>query len=600
MSMDYSLSLQSLRSRYQCGALTPEQMIRDVFDSIGKDEHHCWITRLDEKQLAKYTDALREKGPAALPLYGIPFAIKDNIDLAGVPTTAACPEYTYVPEHSAYVVQRLLDAGAIPIGKTNMDQFATGLVGTRTPHGATTNPFNNEYIAGGSSSGSAVAVSHGLVSFALGTDTAGSGRVPAAFNNIIGMKPTRGLLSTEGVVPACRTLDCVSIFALGMDDLQTIYSITRDFNKNDPWAVISKNEKKTANRQFKFGIPRPSDLNFFGNEDYERLYREAIIKCEQMGGERIEIDYQPFAVAAKLLYEGPWLAERYSVIKDLIKSKSHAIHPIIKSVIEPAADIGAADAFEKIYELRKIKHLTDRIINELDFLLLPTTGTIYRLDEVIQNPMQLNSNLGYYTNFMNLLDYSGIALPAGFSADGLPFGITMVADSFHDQLLMDYGKKYMLDYEYNIGATNFRTVSKEGELIHNPVDENFIKVVVCGAHMSGMALNSQLTERDAQLVSKTRTANKYRLFALDGAPPLRPGLMFDDNQGSYIEVEVWALPKQHLADFVALVPPPLGFGRVELENGNNEFGFICEPRGFLNAKEITHLGSWRAYCNQKK
>jgi len=598
MSMDYSLSLQSLRSRYQSGALTPQQMICDVLDRIGKDEHHCWITRFDEEQLTKYTDALRGKDPAALPLYGIPFAIKDNIDLAGVPTTAACPEYTYVPEHSAYVVQRLLDAGAIPIGKTNMDQFATGLVGTRTPYGATLNPFNNEYIAGGSSSGSAVAVSLGQVSFALGTDTAGSGRVPAAFNNIIGMKPTRGVLSTQGVVPACRTLDCVSIFALGMDDLQTVYSITQDFNKNDPWAVKSKEGKNIASRQFRFGVPRTTELNFFGNKEYKRLYQEAITKCEQMGGERIEIDYQPFAVAAKLLYEGPWVAERYSVIKDLIKSKLHAIHPVIKSVIEPAAEMGTVDAFEKIYELKKIKHQTDMIMNELDFLLLPTTGTIYRLDEVIQNPVQLNSNLGNYTNFMNLLEYAGLALPAGFTVEGLPFGITLVANKFHDQQLLDYGKRYMQNYGNNIGATNFKSYICNTEKIQN-ADDAVINVVVCGAHMSGMALNSQLTDRDAKLVSKTRTAGKYRLFALAGGPPFRPGLLYDEKAGNRIEVEVWSLPKNKLADFVALIPPPLGLGRVELEDGSNESGFICEPRGFDGADEITQFGSWRSFIASK-
>lgn len=600
MSMDYSLSLSSLQSRYQSGILTPQQMIRDVLDHIGEDEHHCWITLLDEKQLTEYIDALQGKDPATLPLYGVPFAIKDNIDLAGVPTTAACPEYTYIPECSAYVVQRLINAGAIPIGKTNLDQFATGLVGTRTPYGATLNPFDNEYIAGGSSSGSAVAVSLGQVSFALGTDTAGSGRVPAAFNNIIGMKPTRGMLSTQGVVPACRTLDCVSIFALGMDDLQAIFPIVRDFNINDPWSRKFRNANKSIKSKFRFGVPPTSDLDFFGNREYERLYREAIIKCERLGGERIEIDYQPFAAAAKLLYQGPWIAERYAAIREIMEKNPDAIHPVIRDIITPAININAVDVFEKIYELKELKQKTDQILSEIDFLLLPTTGTIYKITDVLEDPVQLNSSLGYYTNFMNLLDYAGIALPAGFTANGLPFGITMVADTFHDYLLMEYGKKYLLDFEYNIGATNFKTLFSQNTKSENPVDEDFINVVVCGAHMSGMALNSQLTDRDAKLVSRTRTAGKYRLFVLAGGPPFRPGLMFDDKQGNHIEVEVWALPKQHLADFVALVPPPLGFGRVELENGNNEFGFICEPRGFLNAEEITRLGSWRVYCDQKK
>ncbi len=599
MGVDYSLGLQSLRLRYQSGALTPEQLVRDVLNGIADDEHHCWITVLNEQQLLSYAGALKEKDPAALPLYGVPFAIKDNIDLAGVPTTAACPEFACTPARSAFIVQRLINAGAIPIGKTNMDQFATGLVGTRTPYGITTNPFNTDYISGGSSSGSAVAVSTGLVSFALGTDTAGSGRVPAAFNNIVGFKPTRGLISTQGVVPACRTLDCISIFGLGIDDLGTIYSLIRTPNPDDPWSRTAPSTQASARTSFRFGVPAIADLEFFGNEEYRKLFGASIEKFKQLGGQALEIDYQPFTKAAQLLYQGPWLAERYASVREVIENNPGAMHPVVRDIITPAITINAVDVFEKMYELTRLKLKTDQILSEMDFLLLPTAGTHYKINEVLDEPVKLNSSLGLYTNFMNLLDYSGLALPAGFTKQGLPFGITLVAGTFHDRLLLDYGKRYMGRYEETMGATGFKSCLYDKVIVQH-ADHDTINVVVCGAHMSGMALNSQLTGCNARLISKTRTAGKYRLFALAGGPPFRPGLVFDNQGGSHIEVEVWALPKDQLADFISQVPAPLGFGRVELEDGNHELGFICEPRGFTGAEEITHLGSWRVYMASKR
>ena len=436
MSLD--LSVQALHAAYLAGTLTPEVLVDEVVRRCDSCEDPAiWISRLSREQIQPYLDALAGQGPDSLPLYGIPFAIKDNIDLAGLPTTAACPDYAYSPERSAFVVERLIEAGAIPIGKTNLDQFATGLVGTRSPYGAVRNSFNPDYISGGSSSGSAVAVARGLASFSLGTDTAGSGRIPAAFNNLVGIKPTRGLLSTRGVVPACRTLDCVSIFACALDDAERVMRVAACYDAQDPFARPAQ-VSGPAWSAFRFGVP--DRLEWFGDGDSERLYREAVARLQAQGGEAVEIDFAPFLDAARLLYEGPWVAERFAAIEGFIRSRPEALHPVTRAIIEPARDASAIDAFKAQYRLAELKRRADTVLADLDFILTPTAGTIFRIAEVEADPIRLNSQLGHYTNFMNLLDYAGIAVPAGFGSNGLPYGVTLFGPAFSDPALALYAR----------------------------------------------------------------------------------------------------------------------------------------------------------------
>ena len=440
------LSIASLLSRYRRGETTPASVVAEIRRrSEACRDDNIWIHPLSADEVEPWLQRLEGQSPDSLPLYGIPFAIKDNIDLAGIPTTAGCPEYAYIPKNSSLVVQRLLDAGAIPVGKSNLDQFATGLVGTRSPFGATRNSMDPTYISGGSSSGSAVSVAKGLASFSLGTDTAGSGRVPAAFNNLIGIKPTKGLLSTSGVVPACRSLDCVSIFALNLEDGETLLKIAEGYDATDAYSrknpVIS--ETVVDSESFTFGVPQASTLEFFGNNHAESLYYRAVEKLEASGGKRVDIDFAPFLETARLLYEGPWVAERYVAIEDFIETYADALWPVTRAIIEPGRDIGAVDAFKAMYRLEELRQVTAEILAAVDCVVTPTAGTIYTLAEVEADPIRLNSNLGYYTNFMNLLDLSALAVPAGFQPDGLPFGITLFAPAFHDRALLALGRRVL-------------------------------------------------------------------------------------------------------------------------------------------------------------
>ena len=423
MPNTHSLAIADLRDSYLAGRDTPSSVIAHLLRNFGAaDPRNIWITRLHPDQVMAYVDALRSKSPESLPLYGIPFVIKDNIDLAGVPTTAACPAYAHTPQESAAVVQRLIDAGAIPLGKTNLDQFATGLLGSRSPYGACRNSINAEYVSGGSSAGSAVAVAAGLASFSLGTDTAGSGRIPAAFNNIIGLKPSLGRLSTRGVVPACRSLDCVSVFALTAEDAAAVLAVAEGFDAADPYSRPADEHRLTGMR---FGVPRRDQLQFFGDAEYERLFGAAVERLAALGGTATEIDFAPFLEAARLLYDGPWIAERYAAIGEFMEAHPGALHPITQQVIAAGKSPTAAAAFQGAYRLRELERRSAAVWAGVDLVLTPTAGTIYPLREVEAEPLQRNTNLGYYTNFMNLLDLTGVAVPAGFRADGLPFGVTL-------------------------------------------------------------------------------------------------------------------------------------------------------------------------------
>lgn len=594
LAPDHGLDLVRLRAGYRARAFRPVDVVEGVLDRIARrGDDKVWIHRVPPAAVLDQARRLEGVSSDRLPLYGVPFAIKDNIDLAGHPTTAACAEFAYTPAASATVVQRLVDAGAIPIGKTNLDQFATGLVGTRTPYGACRNPFDPEYLAGGSSSGSAVAVATGLVTFALGTDTAGSGRVPAAFNNIVGLKPTRGLLSNMGVVPACRSLDCVSIFTLTVADALEVLSVAQGFDPADPFSRAPAARAVPDIERFNFGVPAARDLAFFGDKEAARLFAAFLKRLEELGGTQVEIDLRPFLETARLLYEGPWVAERYLAARELIERHPEALHPITREVIGRGAKPTAVDAFAAYYKLKALRRTTAAVWKEIDFLALPTAGTIYRIAEVDADPIRLNSNLGHYTNFVNLLDLSGLAVPAGFRADGLPFGATLLAPAFQEDALGALGIRIQHAAGLPLGATDVAMPEID---LRAPVPSRAgtVRLAVCGAHMAGLSLNRELVERGARFVRETRTVPRYRFFALEGFSPPRPGLVRAE-PGHPIPVEVWEVPAAEFGSFVDGIPAPLGIGTLELEDGEAVRGFLCEHYATAGAREISTVGGWRAY-----
>jgi allophanate hydrolase len=603
LGADDSLDLQTLGARLRDGSVHPRDVVAGVLERIAaRGDDKVWIRLTPRGALQARAAALERLGPAGLPLYGVPFAIKDNIDCAGEPTTAGCPDFAYTPSESAPVVQRLLDAGAILIGKTNLDQFATGLVGTRSPYGACASAFDARYISGGSSAGSAVAVAAGLASFSLGTDTAGSGRVPAAFNNIVGLKPTRGLLSTRGVVPACRSLDCVSIFGLTAADTEAVLEVAAGFDPADPFARRSGAARPVpaALAGCRIGVPREAQLEFFGNREAERLFRAAVKELVAQGAAPVEIDFAPFLETARLLYGGPWVAERYVAIREFFDRRPDALFPVTRDIIGSAAKFAAADYFAAEYRLQALRRQVEPVWQSIDVLVTPTAGTTYTIDAVNANPISLNTNLGYYTNFMNLLDLAAIAVPAGFQADGLPFGITLAAPAFTDQALCALGAAVHSRFGQRLGATRAALPATPPPAARERLTLPVVRLAVCGAHMSGLPLNHQLTERGGRLVRRCRTAARYRLFALNAFAPPRPGLLRADAGGQAIDVEVWALPTETVGSFVDGIPPPLGIGTVELEDGSEVRGFLCEAHAAAGGEDISALGSWRSYVAQKK
>jgi allophanate hydrolase len=591
-----SFDLATLKSAYAAGTLTPTQLAEELIARTADDPNRVWIARLPAETIRTYAEDLEAKDPATLPLYGIPFAIKDNIDLAGVPTTAGCPDYAYTPDKNAFVVQRLMDAGAIPIGKTNLDQFATGLNGTRSPWGACRNAFDPAYISGGSSSGSAVAVALGYVSFALGTDTAGSGRVPAAFNNIVGHKPSLGWLSSSGLVPACRSLDTISVFALTAEDTEAIMAAAAGFDEADAFArpVEGHGFDFGSAAAFRVGIPKAEQLAFFGNREAERLYGEAVARIQALGGECVEFDLQPFLDTAKLLYEGPWVAERQAAVGTFIDANPGAALPVIETIVNGAKRWSAAEAYAYGYRLKANKRQCDALLGAVDCLLMPTAGTIYTIAELEADPIRLNSNLGYYTNFMNLLDYAATAVPAGFQADGLPFGVTLFAQRGQDGPLLRLAARMQRAAVATAGLFPLPVTWTPARLPSGQV-----RVAVCGAHLSGLPLNHQLTSRGARLVAAVQSAPEYKFYALPGGPPHRPGMVRVTEGGGAIEMEIWELPTREFGSFVAGIPAPLGIGMVKLADGGWVQGFVCEAAAAAGAEDITALGSWRVYLARR-
>jgi allophanate hydrolase len=591
------LRIASLQQAYRSGALRPRALIARLRARAAalNPEFRLFIRLLDDAELAPYLAALEARSPAELPLYGIPFAIKDNIDLAGVPTTAACPAFAYTPQRSASLVERLIALGAIPLGKTNLDQFATGLNGTRSPWGACRNAVLPQYISGGSSAGSALAVALGVASFALGTDTAGSGRVPAALNNLVGAKPTLGLLSTAGVVPACRTLDCVTYFIASAREASLLLALTA---ARDPRDAYSRHNPSWnhggafgAPRPFRFGVPRTADLEFFGCAEGPALFAQAIGQLEAIGGEAIEIDFSPFLQAARLLYEGPWVAERYAVAGALIERDPQAVLPVIRDVLAKAPGTTAVEAFRARYRLQELKAVCDATLEPLDCVLTPTIGKPVTLAAMHAEPVLRNSELGYYTNFMNLLDYAAVAVPSAFMANGLPWGVTLFGRAFTDQYLLGIADAIQRHHGLPLAGNRAPALEKPSQAAHG----DRLRVVVCGAHLEGLPLNWQLTSRGARLMERTVSSPHYRLYALAGGPPARPGMVRVAGGGCSIEVEVWELPASELGTFVAGIAAPLGLGKLELADGRRETGFICEPCGLEGAKDISHFGGWRQY-----
>ena len=587
--MNINLQLDALRGAYRDGSTTPRQLLLSLRDKAAalNPDYHLFIHLLSVEELEPYLAALDGRDIDSLPLYGVPFAIKDNIDLAGIPTTAACPAFAYVPERSATIVEQLLALGAVPLGKTNLDQFATGLNGSRSPYGACPNSVLPEYPSGGSSAGSSLAVALGVASFSLGTDTAGSGRVPAGLNNLVGMKATKGLISTAGVVPACRTLDCVTTFTATAREASQLLALTAKLDPRDAYSRSNPqwNDGSAfgALRPFRFGVPRAQDLEFFGCAEGPALFGDAIDELKRLGGEAVELDLTPFLEAARLLYEGPWVAERYSVAGELMEQNPEAVLPVIRAVLAKAPAVSGVQTFRAQYRLQALKALCDKALDNLDCVVTPTIGRPVTLAELAAEPVQRNSELGCYTNFMNLLDYAAIAVPSGFMGNGLPWGVTLFGRAFTDQYLLSVADGLQ---------------RQQGSATPAPINvarNDRARLVVCGAHLDGLALNWQLKQRGARLVETTSSSSDYQLYALAGGPPFRPGMVRVKDGGVSIAVEVWELPSSELGSFLTGIPAPLGLGKVQLADGRWESGFICEPYGLEGSTDISHLGGWRAY-----
>lgn len=530
------------------------------------------------------------------PLYGIPFAVKDNIDVKDFLTTAACPTIQYVATDDAFSITLLKKAGAIVVGKTNLDQFATGLVGTRSPYGVVPNTFNPDYVSGGSSSGSASVVARGLVPFTLGTDTAGSGRVPAGFNNIVGLKPTKGWFSNEGMIRACRSIDCISVFALTVEDADLVAQIMGQYDVDDAYA--RKNPLTTPSRfgsKPKFAVPNV--LTFFGDQQSETAFEVALDQLRAIGVEIKAIDFSPFYELAKQLYQGSWVAERTVAIGALLEEEPDAIDPTVYDIVKQGKNFTATDAYEAEYLRADLARQIQLALEGFDALVVPTSPTIHTIAEMAEQPIAYNSQFGTYTNFTNLADLSALALPAGFRADGLPFGITLLAPAWHDAALAYFGKAWQQFSDHPLGALDKKLPQTAAKDSLNP---NYVRLAVVGAHLSGMPLNFQLTTRNAVLVETTTTAPVYKLYALNGTVPLKPALERRLDSGSAIIVEVWEVPAARFGEIVAEVPTPLGIGNVELADGRWVKSFICEPYGLTDAKDISHFGGWRAFIQHLK
>lgn len=595
------LDLASLKAAY-AGGLSLLDLVEEVIARIeASDDPAIFISRTPADDLRQAARDLLARAPEAnsLLLWGVPFAVKDNIDVAGLPTTAACPAFAYQPERDATVVARLKAAGALVIGKTNLDQFATGLNGTRSPYGAPRSVFDSAYVSGGSSSGSAVSVASGLASFALGTDTAGSGRVPAAFNNLVGIKPTPGLVPNVGVVPACRSVDVVTVFAGTVGDGVAIRRVMDGYDAADPFSKVAKPARLPASG-LRIGVLAADEREFYGNAAYEALYDAAVERAKALGAEIVPFDYAPFRLAAELLYNGPWVAERLAAVKDFIASNAADFDPTVRTIISGATAYGAVDAFEGLYKLEALRQKTLVEWQKVDVLMLPTSPTTYTVEAMLADPIAKNGHFGRYTNFANLFGYAAIAIPAGFDADGhLPAGITLFGPSFCDDALAPFADAMHRALAAGMGRERTAALP-EASKVAEP-DDGLVSIVVVGAHLTGMPLNHELTGPGGKLVKACRTAGDYRLYALPNTTPPKPGLIRDPGfSGKGLAVEVWRVTPEAFGRFVQNIPAPLGIGKITLDDGSQVSGFLCEPYALEGAREITDLGGWRAYIAELK
>ncbi|NDW07595.1 allophanate hydrolase [Jiella pacifica] len=605
------LDFAALRALYAAGT-TPAEVMTAVADRMETADPAAFIAKRSRADILADAAALlaRAPEPNGLPLWGLPFAVKDNIDVEGLPTTAGCPDYAHEPTADATVVKRLREAGAILIGKTNLDQFATGLNGTRSPYGAPRCVFDASYVSGGSSSGSAVVVAAGVAAFSLGTDTAGSGRVPAAFNNIVGIKPSPGRVSTTGVVPACRSIDVVTVFAASVADGMAARRIAEGFDPADVYARRFADE--ALPQTLRIGVPGEDEREFYGNGAYHALYEAAIARARALGATIVPFDYRPFREAAALLYEGPWVAERLAAIEPFLDERPDSLDPTVRQIIEGGRTMTAADAFRGAYRLEALRREAEAEWAKVDCLMLPTSPDIQKVEAMLADPIALNARFGRFTNFANFFGCAAIAVPAGFTGERLPFGVQLVARRDTDEALGPFAAA--LHEAARCGAGIDRQFAPPA--VHKPANQNIsnqmhgaqgsaascgrIEIAVVGAHLTGMALNHELTDRDARFERAGKTAPDYRLYALDTVPP-KPGLVREPGFGGPgIAIEVWSLDPSSFATFVDGIPAPLGIGKLTLDDGTSLAGFICEPVGIADAREITAFEGWKNYLASRK
>jgi len=578
--------------------LGPRATLSALLERLHADDP-AWITLCDESRLNEQLKRLESEGANHLPLYGVPFAVKDNIDMQGWTTTAACPAFAYTASTTATVVQRLQAAGAVVIGKTNLDQFATGLVGARSPYGKVPNTFNPVFVSGGSSSGSASVVARGLVPFALGTDTAGSGRVPAGLNNIVGIKPTPGTVPMQGVVPACKTLDVVSVFALNVTDAADVLGLMQGVGDEAVFkpVVMKPAWLGTCSRPLRVGVPAEVDCDV--SLGFDSAFKHAVERLQRMQVEVVPVDMGPLHEVAQLLYEGPWVAERYSVIKPLLEAQPQSLDPTVRHVIEQASRFDACQTFEARYRLANLARQAESIWTSVDVLMVPTTPTCPTFEALDEQPVALNSALGRYTNFVNLLGWSALALPSSMSSSGLPFGVTFIAPEGADAALADWGLRWEEATSLPPGAELPVHQTAQATPAPRLAAEPSLKLAVVGAHLKGLPLHPQLVERHCRWLCTTRTAPHYQLFALAGTKPAKPGMVRASEGGAAIEVEVYEMPLSGVGSFLQAIPFPLGLGNVELFDGTWVKGFVCDPAGLDGALDITAHGGWRAYLSEE-
>jgi len=589
MASTFGLTLQEwLNCQQQDPDNAVERLEQHLLSLVRED--NAWIYLASPEQLDAQIVPLvarYRQDPHSLPLFGVPFAVKDNIDVAGWPTTAACPASSYIADSDAFVVARLKAAGAVVLGKTNLDQYATGLVGTRSPYGEVANSFNADYVSGGSSSGSASVVARGLVGFSLGTDTAGSGRVPAGFNNIVGLKPTKGWFSATGLVPACRLNDTISVFALTVEDAFSVAEIAGGYDGADAYA---RHNPRTAPASIKahpdFAIP--ATPQFFGDSLAQAAWEKALLQLKSSGANLHPIDFSPFHQLAGQLYAGPWVAERTASVGAML-DRPEAMDPVVQGIISNGLNYSAVDAYKAEYLRAELARQIQSVLSGFDALVVPTSPTIRTRQEIKQEPVVFNSQFGTYTNFTNLADLSALALPGPFRDDGLPAGITLIAPAWHDRALAEFGLRWQQSLALPLGATGRPLTPQVSAL---PPSSAHVRLAVVGAHLSGMPLNFQLTQRQAVFIEQTETASDYRLFALPGGAVKKPGLLKADS-GTAITVELWDIPLARFGEFVAEIPAPLGIGSLTLADGRVVKGFICEPAALQQALDISEFGGWR-------